>query len=268
MANILTEALLVGAVGGGLNLDTTFVGQTMVSRPLVSASLIGMLLGFMLGSPSQGFLVGLGIGALLELIWIGNLPVGGSIPPNATLAGVTGASFALLAKGDPGVVFALSVIFAVGVGIITGRIDILERKFNQRLLHQSIRFAEKGSSGGIELMVIGSLAFSFLLTFFICVIIVVLGVNAINFMAEDLPIEIKNGLVSLKYLLPLLGLGVITENFLNSTNWIYLVISFLATILVFSLSNITPLWWLVLFTPTVLIYLMVRKTAYRKSPGG
>ncbi|MEW5766618.1 MAG: PTS sugar transporter subunit IIC [bacterium] len=267
MGKILTEALLVGAVGGVLNLDTTLAGQTMVSRPLVSSSITGAMLGIILKDFSQGFFVGLGIGALLELIWIATLPVGGSIPPNSTLAGITGVSLALLSQGDLNVIFALSIIFAVGVGIMARHLDTLERKIiNQRFLHQAIHFAQEGKAGGIELVVAGSLFLSFLITFFTCITIVLAGTKAINLAADMLPLEVKNGLTTLKYLLPLLGLGVITENFLNATNWIYLGISFLLSILVISLWDIPLLWWLILFTTILLVYLRIDARA--KSPKG
>lgn len=72
----LYDAFKVSLVGGLLSLDRTAALQTMVSRPIVAAPVIG----YVLGNPSAGLVVGV----LLELIFIGDFPVGGYIPVHET----------------------------------------------------------------------------------------------------------------------------------------------------------------------------------------
>jgi mannose/fructose/N-acetylgalactosamine-specific phosphotransferase system component IIC len=81
---------------GGLSLDITAVGQFMISRPIV----VGPLAGAVLGAPG----IGLAVGALVELIWIGDLPVGAHMPiDNTLLAGVATylAAEAVSRRGGP-----------------------------------------------------------------------------------------------------------------------------------------------------------------------
>ncbi|OYV73746.1 MAG: hypothetical protein B7Z72_01815, partial [Gemmatimonadetes bacterium 21-71-4] len=66
LAHVLPIALLGGVAG----LDTVSFPQAMISRPLVAATLGGMLA----GAPMHGLLVG----AVLELIALETLPVGAS----------------------------------------------------------------------------------------------------------------------------------------------------------------------------------------------
>lgn len=66
------------AVASLVELDAACLGQFMISKPLV----VGPVLGFFLGRPDVGLLVG----ALVELTGLQNLPVGGHLPGNGTVA--------------------------------------------------------------------------------------------------------------------------------------------------------------------------------------
>ncbi|MBS1933893.1 MAG: PTS sugar transporter subunit IIC, partial [Bacteroidetes bacterium] len=57
-----------------------FLGTTLLSRPLV----LGPLVGLALGDMHQGII----IGAMLELIFMGNIKVGAAIPPDVITGGV------------------------------------------------------------------------------------------------------------------------------------------------------------------------------------
>lgn len=74
--SLLVDALLVALVGGVLALDRTAVFQTMVSRPLVT----GPVVGFFLGDAWTGLVAG----AVLELLFIAEIPVGGYVPQHET----------------------------------------------------------------------------------------------------------------------------------------------------------------------------------------
>lgn len=66
------------ALGALLVLDDSRLGQSMLSRPIV----IGPLLGWYLGNPAQGTL----LGAAVELLTLESLPIGPKPPINGTLA--------------------------------------------------------------------------------------------------------------------------------------------------------------------------------------
>lgn len=80
------------AAGGIAGLDEDAWPQVMVSRPLVSATVGGWLA----GDPAAGFLAG----AVLELLFLRHLPLGGARRPDAGPAGVVaGAAHAGAAGG-------------------------------------------------------------------------------------------------------------------------------------------------------------------------
>jgi mannose/fructose/N-acetylgalactosamine-specific phosphotransferase system component IIC len=113
-----------------LNLDVLAVGQFMLSRPIV----VGPLVGFLTGRPD----LGLEMGALIELIWISDIPVGAHLPIDSTV--LTGVAVALASelaqKSTPpeaAITFAIGV--AIPLALLSLEAEILIRKFHVRWMH-------------------------------------------------------------------------------------------------------------------------------------
>lgn len=123
----------------GLSLDITAVGQFMVSRPIV----VGPLVGALLGSPG----VGLAAGALVELIWIGDLPVGAHMPiDNTLLAGVgTFAAVEAVARGaEPGAAITFSLCVVIPLAALSSRAENFVRQLNVKLVRRAQGQVEAG----------------------------------------------------------------------------------------------------------------------------
>jgi PTS system mannose-specific IIC component len=82
------EYLFAGGMSILAGLDRTAVMQFMVSRPIVAAPATG----FLLGAPW----VGMQVGVLIELLWLGRLPLGAAIPPDDTQIAVAGTALAII----------------------------------------------------------------------------------------------------------------------------------------------------------------------------
>lgn len=115
-------------LGGLLALDRTAFLQSMVSRPLVACTLAGAILG---ETP-----LGLRCGILLELLWLMDLPVGASVPPDESLAALLAAAYASFTPGDWALPAraALGVLVALPFGYLGRRMDVAVRKANGRLI--------------------------------------------------------------------------------------------------------------------------------------
>lgn len=118
------EWLILAGLGGLLGLDETSIGQTMVSRPMVAASIVG----FLLGSPATGFL----LGVFLECLYVSQLHVGGSRVPDGASAAVVGASVAALEPSPGGL--ALGLVVALLVGEVGGRVIVAFRRWCGRVV--------------------------------------------------------------------------------------------------------------------------------------
>ena len=122
-----------GVVAIVTGLDRTAALQLMLSRPLVAGPLTGLVLG--------DWLVGLQVGMLLELLWLGRLPVGAAIPPDDTQVAVGGTVLALTFSAAPDVkdvgslaFVILCVLIAMPLGKAGQFFDRLARSRNSRLL--------------------------------------------------------------------------------------------------------------------------------------
>jgi PTS system mannose-specific IIC component len=109
------EILTLSVVGALLALDSTSVGQTMVSRPIV----VGSITGWMLDAPAMGFAVGM----ILEVYLLVSFPVGGTRFPEgapATVVAVVTASWSALPGAFP-IGIALGLVWGqLGGMTITG----------------------------------------------------------------------------------------------------------------------------------------------------
>lgn len=119
------EVVLLALLGGVVALDTTSVGQLMLSRPLVS----GVLAGWILGDAAQGLLVG----GVLEAIHIMIFPIGGGRFPEAGPATVVAVAAASMAGWGSGAGLAAGTLLGVAWSHLGGLSVVLQRHLNGRI---------------------------------------------------------------------------------------------------------------------------------------
>lgn len=122
-----------------IELDATCAGQFMISRPIV----LGPALGLAFGEAELGAL----FGTVLELLSLGELPIGGNLPVNATVA----AGVAILLALTP-----VPAELALPTGILTGwghkRLELRLRRSRSRLcrgVEQSLSRGSEPSFGAL-----------------------------------------------------------------------------------------------------------------------
>ncbi len=140
--SILLNSVLLSLAGGVLSLDRTAAFQTMVSRPIV----VGPLIGYLLGNVGAGLMVGV----TLELLLIGDLPVGAYVPVHETGLAVLVTAITVTALGpgagpSPGEGYASGamqlipavLLVTIPVSKIYQRADALARSINRRFFHSA-----------------------------------------------------------------------------------------------------------------------------------
>ena len=209
---VITDYLLAGLVAMLTGLDRVALVQVMISRPLVAAPLTGLVL----GNP----LLGLEVGMLLELLWLGRLPVGAAIPPDDTqvAVGATVLAFSMgqmLGLGGMPMVI-LAVLVAIPLGKFGQIFDRLARNVNDRLAVAGLKALGSGNTNGLErrhLMGLISFAVSSLAT---ACVIVLIGSVVLFYTAPQLIGAVRDTGLSLQYSLIIVGaaslLGTINVN--------------------------------------------------------
>jgi PTS system mannose-specific IIC component len=199
------DYLISGVVAVGAGLDRTAALQIMISRPIVAAPLTGWLL----GEP----LVGLQVGALLELLWLGRLPVGAAIPPDDTQVAVASTLLtitmgeSLVLSGPP--LLLLCTLVAMPLGKIGQLAERLARNWNGRLLIAAETALETGDLAAAERSHLWGLAHFAVASLASFAVIVLTGTLTLHALVPLLagPVEAAAG--GLRLTFPLVGIAII-----------------------------------------------------------
>ncbi len=136
LTQVLTGALAAVVCG----LDRIAVLQILLSRPIVAAPLVGLLLG--------DVAIGLQVGVMVELLWLARLPVGAAIPPDDTQIAVgatvlTSYFSRVLPASEPQLV-VLCLLLALPFGKVGQLMERRARSFNTRLQRRTEDALERG----------------------------------------------------------------------------------------------------------------------------
>jgi len=119
----------LSVIGAVILLDKYAFGEFGISQPLVTGAIIGALFG--------DVKMGIFLGAMLQLIFLGGLPIGRDIPPDGQVAGImcSGAFFLLRITNTSGHALLIALLFALLAAVIGGTLDIFTRHYNNKLFH-------------------------------------------------------------------------------------------------------------------------------------
>jgi PTS system mannose-specific IIC component len=195
------EWVAAGAVAVWAGLDRTAAFQLMLARPVVAAPLAGWAAG--------DAAAGLQAGLLVELLWLGRLPVGAAIPPDDTQVAV-GSTVLAIALGPglalPGLpLLLLCVLVAMPLGKVGQLLDHQVRSRNSRLQAAAEAAVARGDLAAAERchrMGVLHFALAALTTF---AVIVGAGFILVPPLARLLAAEMASAARWLALLLPLLG---------------------------------------------------------------
>jgi PTS system mannose-specific IIC component len=200
------EVILASFVGGLISLDRTAFLQVMVSQPLVA----GTLTGFLLGDPFTG----LAIGSVLELLWIGAVPVGSAVPPNETAAAVIASTIAILAGRYLGIhplpipLMVLSILLSIPLAVVGQRVDIFVRNYNRRFALNADRLLNAGDYLRIGRENLKGLLSFFMASFLSLMILSGSGLYLTEKVYPLIPDRLLRGFTFAFYLLLSIGLAV------------------------------------------------------------
>jgi mannose/fructose/N-acetylgalactosamine-specific phosphotransferase system component IIC len=194
----------IALVGGALGLDRTAAGQFMISQPIVA----GPLIGWMLGDTAAGLV----IGAVLELIWVLDMPVGTFVPADSTIGAVSATAIAALGGGGHATpdLIGFSVLLTTAMVPVTMAVDWAVRKFNSRLADRAVSAVGEDAGEKLSRAHLTGLAVFFLKSFVLYLVFVPAGLFAVSLFAR-MPEKAHNALALFVKLLPLLGAALVVR---------------------------------------------------------
>lgn len=147
------ELLVVALLGGALSLDAVSVAQTMISRPIVAATLIG----FLCGSPESGLV----IGAILELLACETMPFGASRYLEWSCGAVVASLFAAKQPGLSAPVLLTATVFALAAAWLAGFSMVVLRRINGWMIASRRGVIETGDASVLSLLQASGMALDF-----------------------------------------------------------------------------------------------------------
>lgn len=197
-----TRIIIASLIIGLMNLDIYAIGQTMVSRPIVIAPVIGWVMGDITG----GFL----IGAIIELLYLPVIPVGVGVPPCCSIvAGVSTAIYVLIFEnsGNP-LSFVIILAYAIPLGVIFKKIDVFHRQLNVNIAHLIDSIVSKGNFKVLKYLYLSFFLFVFAKASIFSFIFINVGIIVVNAIIKVMPQSCWKGLAFVYALLPLIGFAV------------------------------------------------------------
>ncbi len=202
---MIVSFLLGALVSLVCGLDRVAILQIMISRPIVAAPLVALIL----GEPQ----IGLQIGVMVELLWLARLPVGAAVPPDDTQVAIASSVLAIIlgrtlnASGIE--LLLLCLLVAIPLGKVGQYFDRYARQYNVRLIKQVDLALDRGSLLQAELQHLRGLTSFSLAAIGTYAIVLVGGLLIIPFLWPLLQQPLSYSSAWVQLALPLVGIAVI-----------------------------------------------------------
>lgn len=192
------QAFLIALWAGIAGIDL-FDGLTHIHRPVVT----GLVIGLILGDVKTGLIVG----ATLEFVWMGMVPLAGAQPPNVVIGGVIGTSIAILGHLDAQAAVGLAVPFAVAVQAAITLIFTLFSFF----MHKADDYAANADTKGIATINYAGLVVLFFFYFIVAFLPVYLGADKASQIVSAIPTWAIHGLSIAGGAMPAIGFAMLLK---------------------------------------------------------
>lgn len=197
---MLLQSIMLGLVAMLGNAEYLF-GTCLLSRPLIMGTLTGIVMG--------DVTMGVQIGAVLELAFMGAFSIGASIPPEMISGTVLGTAFAIST--------GTGAETAVAIGIPVASLVLLAKNFGfvfimPPFIHKADVYAAQDNIRGVALMHYLAGFFGVNLIIGLCVMIgYYLGAPVIQAFLDMIPAWINTGLEITLGLLPSIGFALLMK---------------------------------------------------------
>ena len=215
----IIQAVLCGIVYWLAVGNLPFVGLWSLQRPLVC----GLVTGLILGHPVQGAV----IGATINLVYLGFMSAGGSMPADMALAGILGTAYAIAGGLDTDTALALAVpIGILGTIVWAGRMT-----FDSFFVHIADKYIEKEEYHKIwRANVLFPQIMCFCMTAIPCALAAYFGANYIQGIINMLSGKVLTVFQIIGGLMPALGIAITLQYIFKGESRIFLFAGFLLAV--------------------------------------
>lgn len=239
--NIIT-AILLSSFIALLVTENYGYGYWMISRPIFAGPLIGLILG--------DIKTGLFVGATIELMYMGILPIGGSVPPNAQIAGTISTVFAITSGNAD-----LGIALALPIGTLAQLLIMLAWNINIYLMHKADHYIDQGNIRAIEKIHLLGIPIFFIVFFIPSFLAIYFGSDFVSSLVAAMPKVFSDGISMAAKLLPAVGMAMLLKMMDFKKYWCF----FLGGLILVGYLNLNQ-------TAIALIALVISVAIYKLKP--
>lgn len=202
---MVINALLVALVMFIAKFSDHCWGQALLERPICCGAMVGLVLG--------DLPLGVAIGAQLELIFLGTITIGGSLPADLAVGSVLATAFAMLNNvgSDPSESASLAIALAVPISLLaTYAYQVFKLFCTTMVVRYDRLLAEDKPEQALRLNVVLTLMYPSIFAV-IAFFAVLLGSNAIGAMVNAIPAVVLTALQTAGNVLPALGFAILLK---------------------------------------------------------
>ena len=194
---MIIKALLCSLVAMfGLS-DPKFFGTSMLQRPIITAPLVGLILG--------DFQTGVIIGGTLELVWLGFMNIGATVPAEVVTGSVIGTALAILSGQGTDV----ALVIGIPVALLGSYIKTVLYTFLSWFVHRADKYAENADIEGVNRVHVASAFFIIVPLGILTFTAVLVGSAAIQDLINKIPTVILEGFSIANGMLVALGFAML-----------------------------------------------------------
>ncbi len=228
----MSEVLAVSILGGLLSLENRAELRFMVSQPVCS----GLLTGLILGSPAAGLF----IGAMFQVIFLGFVPIKGEGVPDLTVGGVAAAAYYILSVQRlgggsvlVGIILFCALLFGLAISLLGCSLYRIWEKRTWTFFEVAMASAMAGRFRYARAIHLMALVFHFFYGFLVLLALVPAGTAIIAFVATQVGAEPGGSMNALQYLVPFIGAGSLARLYFVRSRAFWFGTGFLVTYLFF-----------------------------------
>lgn len=212
---MFVTSLILGLVGVFCILDSRLLGRLNFERPLITCTIVGLILGDL---PT-----GLAVGASIELMSLGLVVIGAAAPPDMNMAAIICSAFAILTDASTETALAL----AIPIAVLGQMLGVVMRTILSNLTHAADHAIEQGNFRRATSMHIlwGTVLYS--LMYFVPIFLAVyLGTDFVQKLVEVIPAWLTDGLNLGSKFLTAYGISLLMSSMLNKSLMPFFLLGF------------------------------------------
>ncbi|MCR5393502.1 MAG: PTS sugar transporter subunit IIC [Olsenella sp.] len=213
--NQLYAAIAVGLVGVICIMDSRMLGRLSIERPLIGATMVGIVLGDV---PTA-----LAAGATLELMSIGLINVGAAMIPDMNMGSIVATAFVILTGAGP----EAALTIAVPVAILGQALGLAVRMVLAAFCHKADVLIDQGKfKQALHLHIIWGNVLYALMYFVPIFLAIYLGTDFVQSIVNAIPDWVTNGLSLAGNVLTALGMALLLNIMLTKSMTIFFLTGF------------------------------------------